>query len=899
MKKLYYLVVLMLLTGTSLQAKQIDVNKAKSIAESFFQQQSLTRADGDGLRLAYTATDDASATRSASSANLFYVFDRGESNGFIVVAGDDRMRPVLGYTNNGSFDINTQNDGLQWWLTAITEKAKAVADGKDTSTFSSTRSSSSSVEPIVKTQWNQYSPYNDQCPVDNTDGNGGRSLTGCVATAMAQILYTCYAGTTQTLSGTVACRPEAHASSTTDVDLSQFTIDYGKMELSYDGDESDEAKAAVATLMYACGLSVNMNYCANSSGSNASSYTFIKYFGIDGNCSVAHRTQYTSDEWDNLLHGELDNGRAVLYSGLDYNYAGHAFICDGYNSEGLYHINWGWGGYNDGYFDLYSIDFKYVNLQDAVCGIKPGVSDVDITDLLSYVSLTAKDTTLPIENATSLSYAVTNLYCYGGDFNGYLGLAICNSDGTIVKTLRVLERSYVNNCYYSFSEGVSLPTDLADGIYELRIAAGTTADNLKVIKGEGSYASLTLSVSNGSITISGYQPEAAQLSIESYTVGDDGCGYVGIATPVTLNIKNNGGEFLGDICVDSKTVTKAAVKPGETKQVTINVTPTAEGSQTFTISAIDDYDNSATKADLGSVTIDVKAASEATPNLVVESVEFAETDLTLGDKATLIVKVRNDGGQFKGNIYAKYGGTFRYNGSNWWYSGVYSDIPSVEIFRDKSATISLDVSYFDLQEEMEYGEFTISSLEGSYTLNNEWNPVTLATYEGDAAPSFKARQTQTITWNQSFDDVHADSEVELQATASSGLAVEYQITSGSEYAEITDGKLIGKAVGTVVVEASQTGSEKYKAAEAVNKTIVILEASSIVGVSTANGVNVDVSGNSLIVKGAAGATIRIYSVGGALLKSFKAEETSIQIDGLTSGQSYIVSVNGKRVKILL
>lgn len=896
MKKMYFLVVLMLLMGTSLQAKQIDVNKAKNIAEKFFQQQSLTRASGNDLRLAYTATDDAT-TRSATAAKLFYVFDRGESNGFVVVAGDDSMRPVLGYTSNGSFDINTDNEGLKWWLSAITAKAKAVANGTDKSTFTSTRASSSSVEPIVKTKWNQYSPYNNLCPADNTHGTSQTSVTGCVATAMAQVLYTCYAGTTQTLSGTVACRTTAHATSTSNVDLSQFTIDYSKMELTYDGDESDESKEAVAKLMYACGLSVNMDYCASASGSNLSSYVLMKYFGIDNGCTLAHRNQYTTDEWDNLIKGELNNGRAVLYSGADMGNAGHAFICDGYNAEGLYHINWGWGGYNDGYFDFCSLDFEYVNMQSAVCGIKPGSSSVSPVDVLSYESITTSET-LPIEKATSLICKINKLSCYGSDFKGYLGLVLCNSDGTIVKSLAVTEVSYKDTYYYNFSRSLTLPSDLADGTYQLRIGAGSTADNLEVVKGTGSYSYLTLTVSNGSITVSGYQPEAAKLSIVSYTVEEDGCGYVGSTTPVTLVIKNEGGEFLGNINVDSESISKAAIKAGGTKEVTVKVTPNAEGSQSFKISATDDY--SSTNYDLGEVTIEVKAASEATPKLVVESAEFKNADLTLGDSAILVVKVRNDGGKYDGYIYAEYGGSFYTDGRKYTTSGHITSVTKMEVFRGKTITMNLAIDYqnFWSGKQIECCEFNVPNV--SYYYNKTWNEVALGSEEEGTVPSFKARQLQTITWDQTFDDVDSESEIDLQATASSELDVEYVITSGSEYAEIVDGKLKCKAPGTVVVEARQAGSDKYKAAESVSKTIVILEATSIEGVAAAGEISIAIAGNSLIVNGTEGGeSICVYSVAGSLLKSVKAEGSTTQINGLASGHSYVVSVNGKGIKILV
>ncbi len=207
------------------------------------------------------------------------------------------------------------------------------------------------VAPLIETHWNQYDPYNQMC----FKPNGVQCVTGCVATALAQVMYyyqwpksatTEIPGYTSTYGDTFDALPST-------------TFKWNKMKPVYvnTGNDDEEAELAVAELMWYCGHAVTMNYSAGSSGGYESSIpnALKNYFGYPGNPSWELRSGYTTEEWDELIYNELKFGRPVLYGARTSGNSGHEFICDGYDGHGLYHINWGWGGLSDGYFRLQAL----------------------------------------------------------------------------------------------------------------------------------------------------------------------------------------------------------------------------------------------------------------------------------------------------------------------------------------------------------------------------------------------------------------------------------------------------------------------------------------------------------------------------------------------------------------
>ena len=211
--------------------------------------------------------------------------------------------------------------------------------------------SATAVEPLLKDiTWNQTKPYNNCCPNDYP--------TGCVATAMGQVMY--------------YYRYPEHGvgSNTYQWNGQQLTANFGtttyqwsNMQDKLTANSSSAAQDAVATLLYHVGVSVNMNYGPASEGGSGASPSYIapaliNHFGYDKGCHLRSREYFTKTEWEATVRNELDNGRPILYGGFTMSASGHSFVCDGYNQQGYYHINWGWDGLNNGYFLLSALDPK-------------------------------------------------------------------------------------------------------------------------------------------------------------------------------------------------------------------------------------------------------------------------------------------------------------------------------------------------------------------------------------------------------------------------------------------------------------------------------------------------------------------------------------------------------------
>ncbi len=320
MKISYICAFLCASVAVPMSARMIDRSEAESIA---------ARVAGAPVRAA--AADDAPRGRSVS-AEPYYIFNSEAAGSFVVVAGDDRLPQVLAY-GDGTVDVTEMPVQMQDMLASY---ARVVAEaGRD-----AVGKAPASTPVLLHTAlWNQRAPYNQYCPTQ---------LTGCAATAMAILMkyheypargmgsntYTSY-GETQSM----------------DFD---FEIDWDNMLDSYDGEYTPEQGDAVAKLMRACGVAINMQYGLYESSANTTSIPYLaKYFRYSNSTEAVYSGDFTPEQWYDMLDNELDCGRPVVYRGADANDSnGHIFIIDGRDGEGLYHINWGWGGNCNGYFAL-------------------------------------------------------------------------------------------------------------------------------------------------------------------------------------------------------------------------------------------------------------------------------------------------------------------------------------------------------------------------------------------------------------------------------------------------------------------------------------------------------------------------------------------------------------------
>lgn len=410
MKKL--LLFVLTLTATSLQAKQVNVDKAKDIALQFMQTGTMAKANasnkagGSALNLVYTATaDNRITTRAASSPNnLFYVFNQSDNGGFVIVAADDAVSPILAYSHENSFDADNMPCNvkaiLNTYRDAITE---AIANGTDASnewtSMAKAAEASTDGDYLVKSKWGQGYPYNAQTPILADE----HCVTGCVATAMAQIMYY-WKSPSQGIGSHEYYW--AGGNKMLSADFSE-AIDWANIHDAYDNDSAYTQKEidAISHLLLQCGVSVDMDYYDQSSASTTTMRNALcKFFGYSKPMACNYSLSDVGEtEWMRIIKEEIDNGRPIVYSSN-----GHAFICDGYNSSDYLHVNFGWGGYSDGFYQHMGTN-AYLNrsYQEMECGLSPSDKSSYTNDYVKTSSFTCSSKNVKEESGTQLSFYIT------------------------------------------------------------------------------------------------------------------------------------------------------------------------------------------------------------------------------------------------------------------------------------------------------------------------------------------------------------------------------------------------------------------------------------------------------------------------------------------------------------
>jgi len=354
MSKLIIALIFIIFNTLSLFAKEIPVDKALQVAQSLKTIQIAQNSALKNLPASFTLAADIKINNSNKTA--IYIFDL-DSQGFVMVAGDDNVFPVLGYSFNNNLDVNNMAPALKAWLKNYVNqisyavehnfKEYGVSDAwnyflNESENFIMQKNTS--VGPLLLTTWNQDHFYNAYCPED-PEGPGGRVYAGCVATAMGQVMK--YYNYPQQGTGTYTYY---------DWDYGYQTADFGNTTYmwSHMTNSLNTHNNAVAELLYHCGVAVDMGYSPFGSGAQSEDVApaMINYFGYSSNMNIKNKNQYTQQQWIDMLKANLDQLMPLYYSGYS-NEGGHAFNFDGYNQDANgthFHINWGWGGYGNGFF---------------------------------------------------------------------------------------------------------------------------------------------------------------------------------------------------------------------------------------------------------------------------------------------------------------------------------------------------------------------------------------------------------------------------------------------------------------------------------------------------------------------------------------------------------------------
>lgn len=456
-----------LLLAIPMKAERVTPETARKVATTFL--------NNNGAK----TNQIVDLTKAVGFSNL-YIFTAEE--GFVVMSADDCMNPILGYSLTGTFVTEDMPENVRGWLEGYNDEIQYALDNNMRATAETSKlwmelaegntkigNATVIVSPLIETKWNQNKYYNNLCPMVS-DGPEGHAYTGCVATAMAQIMkYWEYP------SKGIGSHSYTWNEQTLSADFNSTTYDWDNMEQYYNYYYSNgtdqygiglpaptsEQLSAIATLMYHCGVSVDMSYGGNSTGGSGAqtsdaAIALKTYFNYSPDIEYKVKADYENSVWITMVKAELDALRPLEYSGRGSG--GHAFVCDGYDNLDYFHFNWGWSGAYDGYFSLSNLNTgannqsgqgngSYTNDQAAVFGIKPSPCSASAPGNLTYtlsglqtVNLTWDAATNAtsyniyrnnnlIDNTTTTSYSDTapfglNVYYVRGvDAEGNLSLS--------------------------------------------------------------------------------------------------------------------------------------------------------------------------------------------------------------------------------------------------------------------------------------------------------------------------------------------------------------------------------------------------------------------------------------------------------------------------------------------
>ena len=386
MKKIFYFSIAFIMAINITHANTVSSGSAQTIASNFYKQN--THKEISNITLAYTEI-------SATGDPIFYAFNMNGKEGFVIVSAEDAGHPIIGYSTEGNFVVpnNTANSNLYYWMhqrkKEITEMRKQNVQAtleikNEWKNYLNNKNivpqTLSTVAPLVQSTWDQSGggtvPYNALCP--------GGSVTGCVATAMAQIIrYWSYPATGTGASSYCDC-------STLNPNYGQnygvLSVNYATETYNWSAMPLDSSSAGAAQIAYDCGVSVAMDYNPGGSGAQViaadgpfnAQKSLVTYFGYDpATIQGLDRSNYSDAIWIQMLDNELNMGRPINYVGSDLAWGeGHSWVCDGYDASNFFHMNWGWGGYDNGYFSINNLqttngNFNPSDQHEAIIGIQP------------------------------------------------------------------------------------------------------------------------------------------------------------------------------------------------------------------------------------------------------------------------------------------------------------------------------------------------------------------------------------------------------------------------------------------------------------------------------------------------------------------------------------------------
>lgn len=512
MNAFYVSLGLSCLLAGSLSARPIPESTAASVARHFYQTTAKGAALRDQLRLDNVYSSMARLhAEDAEETALFHIYTINENQGFVIVAADDAVSPILAYSEEGGFDADRIPQNVEKWLEQYEQEISYVishslpSDRVIEEQWANWLSaapelpagSRQGVNPLVTTKWDQGGYYNDLCP--------GGSVTGCVATAMAQVM-----------------KYWNHPAQGTGFH-SYNEDDYGTLSANFGGTAYNwtsmpnvvsSPNTAVATLMYHCGVSVDMNYSPSGSGAYTCDVldALTTYFGYNSSTiQCRYRSDYSEADWINVLKAELNAGRPIQYAGTGSG-GGHSFVCDGYDNNNFFHFNWGWGGSSDGYFSVNALNpgslgtgggtGGFNSNQRAITGIQPVGGGSTTAAMSLYSSITVNPNPILYQQSVTVNADIINTG--SSTFYGEITAALFDANYNFVEYIQTLNETNGLPVNYHYTGGINFSNTLSavPGSYYIGIFVKPSGGNWIQV-GNGSYQNM--------IPVSIHHPNTMQM----------------------------------------------------------------------------------------------------------------------------------------------------------------------------------------------------------------------------------------------------------------------------------------------------------------------------------------------------------------------------------------------------
>lgn len=613
--------------------------------------------------------------KNAAEGAYYYVFSAGKDLGFTIVSGDDRLPAIIGYTKSGNYDADNLPANFVSFMQAYQNYVDHASDTelKKVNNWKAMAAIHEDVTPFVQAKWNQYEPYNNMCP--SYDGIN-KSVTGCVATAIAQVLhYYKYPIVLQT--GIPAYVTFSYGLPMDAINAGEI-YDWDNMLDIYTGEETEEQNNAVAKLMLHVGCAMSMDY-----GYTSSAITYaeplIKYFGMDKETTRnISRSSYDLTEWDDILYKEMAAGRPVVYDGQSTG-GGHAFVIHGY-SGGLYAVNWGWGGMCDGYFDITilnpnnttgagasSSEDGYSMGNGMIIGIQPDNGVVDVIDAPVFTSLSNIELSEASIDSTTLSGLVrfTPQNANLTEGSAYFCIGYEADNGGYTNVTSPYKCSFDELSIGFFYPDFTIPFSFQfEEAKTYRLCMIESRDSINwTPSGNAKATALLMQVRDGKIETIAEKPIlSAMAELDQENSG----GYAGMTNTINITVTNTGNKEYYDvvyvrICdTDSIPdtnwfVTGITAPVGGSTTFNFAFTPDSAGVQNFWIldasqnvlgkSCIEFLPTTAPKLSLVSVICDNVSGDKVITDYMGSSVEMNKVYDT---KASFTFEIKNEGGYYQG-----------------------------------------------------------------------------------------------------------------------------------------------------------------------------------------------------------------------------------------------------------